>query len=222
MAGRKELATWAFALILIIELFSANVIIFKSVFAEPSSYDLLSVITGPPRWIVSIMVSYMLVGGEMWRYLILLDNQMLLGTLSVTCYFFFMLQGEETTALNVIAWLNYLILVFLYNGHFRVLMKKLEWSSSRVIAYKLNKMYYAALYIGLAAFNTVNKNLGEAREMYLLFVITTSVYLSEFIFAMSVRDGTHHVEWHYEIKDEENHGHGGHHDSSKNVELTIS
>lgn len=214
MTKRIELPTWAFALIVIVELFTSNVIIFGTVFTDQTSYEILSVVSGPPRLIASIYVAYKLAGGELWRYYVLMDNLAALGILSIICYYYFTF-GEEVTGLRVAAWINYLLIVLLFNGHYRVLMKKMKWDSQRVIIYKFIKIYYAALYIGLAARNTVNKSLGEFREIYLLFVITTSVYLSEFIFAMSTRDGTHHIEWHYQIGDEDHdqketqgHGHG--------------
>lgn len=214
MPVRKELPNLTFVLLIIIELYTANVIIFKTILSS-ESYNLLSCCSGPPRYIVSIIISYILAGRDIWRYYILIDNFLILGILSVTSYYFLILSGEGKTVLDVLAWLNFLIIVFLYSGHFRIIMKLAEWSSKRVIFYKLVKVYSTLLYTGLGIANTVGGELGDLKDVYLLFVITNSVYLCEFVFYMTGRDGSEDGEWTYEIKDEEAQS-----DRVNNTELT--
>ena len=219
---RKELPSWCFMLIVIIELYTSTVIVFKTVFSVESSYELLSVLTGPPRYIVSIIAAYKMVGSEFWKYIILIDNLFYLGLLTVACYYFLLFGKGVSSVLTFLAWLNYVVIISLYNGHFRIILNKMKWTSSKVLAYKFTKIYGVAVYIGLGAMNTLDDSLGDMRELYLLFVFTTAAYLSEFINIITARDGTECAKWDYVIEDDEEETLQTSADANRSVELVAN
>lgn len=200
---RKELPTWVFALAVVIELYTSTVIIFKTALPDEESYELLSVISGLPRYAVSIFAAFMLVGRDVWRYWLIVDNLCYLGLLSIACYYFMLLGKGIPSVLTFLAWLNYVFLLFFFNGHFRIFLNKMKWTSRKVFLYKLSKIYGVLVYVGLGSINTLDNTLGDDRDVYLLFVFTTAAYLSEFVNEITGVDGTDQARWHYEIEDED-------------------
>jgi uncharacterized membrane protein len=83
----------------------------------------------------------------------------------------------------------------------------MKWTRAYTIIYKINRIYAVSIYVFIAAIS-ISQNLleEEIKESYLLFVVTTSVYYSEFVFAMTHKDGTHHLKTIYNIEEEEEEG----------------
>lgn len=207
---RKHFPIYLFILLLIVELFTSTFIIMKTIFSE-ETYEILSAILGFVRILILGFISYSLAGelSKLYVYLIV-DNLLMLSLLAMITYYFLLysnVKEEKHTSMNlstIFSFVVYCILLFFLNGNFRCIMKYAEWPKTNLIIYKLNRIYAVVFYIGLAAYNTCFHVIKEEqRESYLLFVITTSVYYSEFVFFISHKDQTHHLKHVYEISEQE-------------------
>ena len=199
---RKEIPSWLFNAVLVVEIYTFTVIVAKTAFEDPKDYEWLSCLSGPPRYAISIMAAYALAGRDVWRYWLIVDNYFYLGLLSIATYYFLLLGKGITSALTFCAWLNYVFLCIFSAGHFRLFMIKMKWTGTKVFIYKLVKIYGVLVYIALGSWNTLDDSLAN-RDLYLLFVFTTAAYYSEYINGMTAVDGTEDGRWDYCIEDED-------------------
>jgi len=208
---RLHFPTYLFIILIFIELYTSTYVLLKTYLSE-EAYELVSALTGLLRIFLLGYISYKFTGELKKLYVyIIVDNLFMLSILAMITYFYLLYSNikEEEKPLEfttIFSFIVYCFLLFFLNGNFRCLMKYAKWTKTFLIIYKLNRIYAVVFYIFLAAYNTAfHKIKEEQRESYLLFVITTSVYYSEFVFFISQKDQTHHIRIDYEIIDHDNH-----------------
>ncbi len=222
MRLRKDLHIGLFFLILLFEFWNAILPVFDIFFQ-----NITSLMYGFPWFVFSIVTSLILKESHCWKYYFILDDLTLLGLLSFAAYIF----NANDNVVRPIYCLFYGVLVFLSNGHFRILLAGMKWTGPKVVIYKLIKLinvffflmwgwaYYSPYYVFESS-----RGIPLTFEG-ILYVIITLMYRSYFFFAISRQDGTRDAEWHYRIEEsDEVHVQGNSHSgTNKNkIEMTIA
>ena len=139
----------------------------------------------------------------------------MLGLLSIITYYFYIITSHWKSYL---AFASFTMIVIFLNTNFRVMMARVNFSKLQLLFYKINRIIAVAAYVLLACYNVANpphdqEAWEKIKDNYLLFVITTSVFYSEFVFWISHNDGTHHLNTDYLKLHEGNSTSEGHKDS---------
>jgi len=197
--SKTEMSNLIFSLVLFSELLTTFVL-YTKFFLDDDSYSIFSSVTTigirVPFW---IYVSLRYSKGFFFRYLILVDNIFMLGLLSIVCYYFFIITSHWKSYL---AFVSFTLLVIFLNTNFRVMMARVNFSKLQLLFYKINRIIAVVAYVFLACYNVANppsdhEAWEKIKDNYLLFVVTTSVYYSDFVFWISHNDETHHLNIHY-------------------------
>lgn len=194
------LSWWHFALILLLEFYQNTAIIFLSIFPDVNDVYITYTFTTIVRAVAYLYTSYR-ISQVWWRYYLVVDSLLALSSMASITYVF--LNSEASGGWAVPAIISYVVLLNIYNGHYRCMVYSMRWTRTYVILYKLNRLYGALFYLAYGTYVTLNPPDNLNSNAYLIFIFTTLAYLSELYFTIVGMDKSEECSLKHLIEDEE-------------------
>lgn len=113
-----------------------------------------------------------------FKYYFTLDNLTLLMLLTYITYVSLNSSNVFIDVWKTFAIFEWIFLFFCLNGNFRVMCKFMIWFKSRVIIYKVNRIYGCCSYMVFGILTIIYPTSNLDKDLYLLYIFIAVVYFS--------------------------------------------